>query len=177
MHDLIPDAVGDCTTDEIHAANGDGLQFTTGGLLVWRKADNWTAFTNGYQTWLNGPNGLQQRLNTERFSWEADAAGHALADPPPPVPQPAAPVLAWYYPQFSQGLGADLDNAAAAGIDALIVSETGATDLTPYLLAAKGGWVRVALGVEPQRYGSADEVVRRLRDVLATYARDPGYLA
>ncbi len=26
--------------------------------MAWRKADNWTAFTNGYKTWLNGPNGL-----------------------------------------------------------------------------------------------------------------------
>jgi hypothetical protein len=41
-----------------------------GGLLVWRKADNWTAFTDGYRTWINGPAGIQQRLNTQRFSWE-----------------------------------------------------------------------------------------------------------
>jgi plastocyanin len=40
---------------------------------VWRKADNWTAFTDGHQTWLNGPFGLQRRLNTTRFAWEGDA--------------------------------------------------------------------------------------------------------
>lgn len=78
VHDLIPSTVGDCKTDEYHnAQNGDGLQETTGangkgGLLVWRKSDNWTAFTDGYRTWVNGPNGLQQRLNTERFPWEND---------------------------------------------------------------------------------------------------------
>ena len=37
---------------------------------MWRKADNWTAFTDGYRTWINGPHGLQARLNTEQFDWE-----------------------------------------------------------------------------------------------------------
>ena len=66
--------VGACLENEHYTANGDALQQTTGGLLVWRKADNWTAFTDGYRTWINGPNGLVQRLNTERFEWEADGA-------------------------------------------------------------------------------------------------------
>src|SRR5689334_10801324 len=57
----IPDIVGSCLEDEWHGLNGDGLQRTTGGLLVWRKADNWTAFTNGSITWLNGPFGLAAR--------------------------------------------------------------------------------------------------------------------
>ena len=70
LRDLIGhDVVGECLENEHSEANGDGLQQTTGGLLVWRKADNWTAFTDGYRTWINGPNGLQQRLNTERFEW------------------------------------------------------------------------------------------------------------
>src|SRR4051794_26833082 len=46
LHDQIPDIVGDCVSDEAHNPdNGDAFQQTTGGLLVWRKADNWTAFT------------------------------------------------------------------------------------------------------------------------------------
>lgn len=70
-----PDAVGDCLADERHdGLTGDGLQPTTRGLLVWRKADNWSAFTDGYRTWVNGPFGLQTRLNTERFAWESDQA-------------------------------------------------------------------------------------------------------
>jgi len=58
--------------------NGDGLQHAISIkdgkpiLLVWRKADNWTAATDGYFTWVNGPNGLQKRLNAERFSFEAN---------------------------------------------------------------------------------------------------------
>lgn len=86
LHDLIPDVVGQCKSDvSYNAVNGDGLQYTTGGMLVWRKADNWTAFTDGYRTWINGPLGLQQRLNTERFPWEPDYAGT------PPVNSGTAP--------------------------------------------------------------------------------------
>jgi len=73
MHDLIPAKVGTCLQNEGHnPTNGDAIQQTTGGLLVWRKLDNWTAFTDGYRTWVNGPTGLQQRLNTQRFAWEAN---------------------------------------------------------------------------------------------------------
>jgi len=64
-------AVGDCLEDERHdGVTGDALQRTTGGLLVWRKSDNWTAFTDGARTWLAGPNGLQSRPNSQRFAWE-----------------------------------------------------------------------------------------------------------
>ncbi len=73
-HDLIPDIVGDCLENEQHdPETGMTLQNTTNGHLIWRKADNWTAFTDGQRTWINGPEGLQQRLNTERFPWEAPA--------------------------------------------------------------------------------------------------------
>jgi hypothetical protein len=68
--------VGACLDDERHdAGSGDALQHTTGGLLVWRKADNWTAFTDGYRTWVAGPAGVQERLSTQRFAWEADPEG------------------------------------------------------------------------------------------------------
>ncbi len=96
LRDLIGhDVVGECLENERYNATGDSVQQTTGGLLVWRKADNWTAFTDGYRTWLNGPNGLEQRLNTERFPWEPDyAPGGGVATPtptpvPPPTPTPA----------------------------------------------------------------------------------------
>ena len=90
LRDLIGhEIVGECLENEHHGENGDALQQTTGGLLVWRKADNWTAFTDGYRTWINGPNGLVQRLNTERFEWEADyAPGGGIATPTPtPTPE------------------------------------------------------------------------------------------
>lgn len=82
---MIPQQVGQCLENEQHnPANGDAIQHTTGGLLVWRKADNWTAFTDGYHTWINGPYGLEERLNTQRFAWEANP--HHL----PVVPDPQA---------------------------------------------------------------------------------------
>ncbi|HEY8476159.1 MAG TPA: CAP domain-containing protein [Chloroflexota bacterium] len=49
---------------------GDLLQRTTRGLLVWRAADRRAAFTNGYFTWIDGPFGVQVRLNAQRFPWE-----------------------------------------------------------------------------------------------------------
>lgn len=78
LAELIPTVVGVPLEDERHdSPNGDGLQATlmpngARGLMVWRKEDNWTAFTDGYRTWVNGPLGLQERLNTERFDWELD---------------------------------------------------------------------------------------------------------
>ena len=85
--------VGDCLDDErFNPANGNAEQHTVGGLLVWRKADNWTAFTDGYRTWVNGPYGLQRRLNTQRFAWEADAAAYAIVGgSPSPSPSPVRP--------------------------------------------------------------------------------------
>jgi hypothetical protein len=75
--------VGQCKEDQHFAPNGDAQQATTGGLLAWRKADNGTAFTDGYRTWLMGPHGLQRRLNTEQFAWEQQAVS-------PPTPQSAS---------------------------------------------------------------------------------------
>ena len=101
IHDAMPDIVGDCLVDEHNnPTNGDGLQETSGrngagGLMVWRKADNWTAYTDGYRTWINGPNGLQQRLNTERFAWENDGSGQSLAPTATPTEtaRPSADVV------------------------------------------------------------------------------------
>jgi len=74
LHDLIPSQVGHCVDNESHdPTSGDAIQHTMSvglGIMVWRKADNWTAFSDGFHTWVNGPNGLQERLNTERFPWE-----------------------------------------------------------------------------------------------------------
>ncbi len=80
LHALISTQAGVCLENENHnPKNGDGLQHTTAGLMVWRKADNWTAFTDGYHTWINGPSGLQERLNSERFPWEAQQAARQQA--------------------------------------------------------------------------------------------------
>jgi hypothetical protein len=72
LHDLIPAIMGDCKEIEhFELSTGNSLQATVGGLAVWRKEDNWTAFTNGTTTWLLGPCGLQTRPNAGPFfSWE-----------------------------------------------------------------------------------------------------------
>ena len=76
LHHQIASVVGACVGDEQHnPTNGDAYQQTKKGMLVWRKADNQVAFTNGYSTILDGPHGLEQRLNTQRFSWEANPDG------------------------------------------------------------------------------------------------------
>jgi hypothetical protein len=88
LHNMIPQIVGNCLENETHnPANGDGLQATTGvngagGLLVWRKADNFTAFTDGFRTWVNGPFGLQMRLNSQRFFWESNPQNLPIVPPP-----------------------------------------------------------------------------------------------
>lgn len=79
LHALDPADIGPCVSGQTFAGNGDAQQATVHGLMAWRKADNWTAFTNGYATWINGPTGLAKRLNTQRFGWEANPDGLPLA--------------------------------------------------------------------------------------------------
>jgi len=85
----IPTIMGPCVSNETPAPNGDSLQQTANGLAVYRAADNWTAFTDGFRTWINGPFGVQSRLNTERFSWEPDAGSPGTTPAPSPQPGPA----------------------------------------------------------------------------------------
>lgn len=93
LAEMIPDVVGQPLENEHHdEATGDTLQRTSTGLMVWRKADNWTAFTDGFRTWVNGPFGLQERGNDERFPWEKPVPTPS-AEPAPataPTPTPAS---------------------------------------------------------------------------------------
>lgn len=83
LHEQIPAIVGDCTENvQYDGVTGDGLQTTTNGLLVWRKSDNFTAFTDGNQTWINGPFGLQTRLNAQRLFWEPNPGNLAIVPTP-----------------------------------------------------------------------------------------------
>jgi hypothetical protein len=84
LHHRIASVIGACRGDEQHnPANGDAFQQTMRGTLVWRKADNQIAFTDGYVTILDGPHGLEQRLNTQRFPWEGNQSGlPVVADTP-----------------------------------------------------------------------------------------------
>jgi hypothetical protein len=88
--------VGDCLEDERSGENGDIMQATTHGILVWRALDNVGAFSDGRQTWLHGPGGLQRRLNNERLAWEVAAEGPVL---------PGYRVLSYYGNPLSTGMG------------------------------------------------------------------------
>jgi hypothetical protein len=92
----IPGQVGVCLDDERNdPSGGDDIQHTSKGLLVWRKADNVSAFTNGQWTWLLGPDGLEQRSNSRRFSWEQNAQHLAIAAPSGPL-LPGHRIVAFY---------------------------------------------------------------------------------
>ncbi len=81
LHAMIPDTVGGCVENEQHhPGQGVTLQQTKNGVLVWQKATNHTSFTDGSHTWVLGPLGLQQRLNSERFDWEPAAPMPAMDD-------------------------------------------------------------------------------------------------
>lgn len=74
LAELIPGVAGQPLANEQHdSVTGDSMQPTTTGLMVWRKATNTVAFTNGAMTWVIGPLGLQSRPNDTRFAWESSA--------------------------------------------------------------------------------------------------------
>ena len=132
--------VGECLENEHYNHIGDSNQHTTGGLMAWRKADNWTAFTDGYRTWVNGPYGLVQRLNTERFEWEADYAEIVQGVKPTPTPTPAASTSASTPTLATGGLGDSLSNPAsnehAVISDGILVFVPGfVPDATRFVLA------------------------------------------
>jgi hypothetical protein len=120
----MPTELGGCLENEHHnPVNGDALQRTENGLLVWRKLDNFTAFTDGYRTWVNGPFGIQERLNTERFDWEAV--------PPPAPPQPVAP------PQYAAPVvGYSIDHTTVAPNQCVTARWNVANARAVYLLGA-----------------------------------------
>ncbi len=97
IYNQIPDTVGACKTNEAYDSSGNSNQMTANGMMQWRKADNFTAFTDGYRSWVNGPCGLEMRLNTQRFSWEANPEGLQVVSSrcgtaaAAPAPQAAAP--------------------------------------------------------------------------------------
>src|SRR5579885_1283861 len=97
LHDLIPDTVGSCTSDVTYLLNGDAVQRTTNGMLAWSKADNLVRFTDGATTWMDGPDGIVNRANGDRFPWEApisQVAGVAISravDPASIVLRPGDP--------------------------------------------------------------------------------------
>jgi phosphohistidine phosphatase SixA len=74
MRDLVGAAiVGECRENERHIpGNGNAEQRTANGILVYRAIDGRLLFSNDSRTWINGPQGLVDRPNNQRFPWEGD---------------------------------------------------------------------------------------------------------
>ncbi|HEX9016286.1 MAG TPA: c-type cytochrome [Chloroflexota bacterium] len=70
LSDMIPNKVGLPLDNERGLSNGDTVQDSTGGFLLWRKSDGAATFTDGATTWLLGPNGLETRPNGAKLPWE-----------------------------------------------------------------------------------------------------------
>lgn len=87
---LWPEIVGQPIENEHWEANGDSIQGTTNGILVYRKSSNTPAFTSGAHTWLWGPNGPQDRDNNVRFPWEPDYVPPASVYAPRVISMPLA---------------------------------------------------------------------------------------
>ena len=102
LHDQIPAIIGDCLDNEAHnSVNGDALQHSTQGLLVWRKAENTMAFTNGATTWVVFEGRVSSRPANVRFSWESNpdkvpvtdgTFTQAVGSCPVPTADPRGPV-------------------------------------------------------------------------------------
>jgi len=71
---MAPDMVGEPLHNELASANGDTHQGTSRGLMVWRKADNVPAFTDGTTTLLLGPRGSRFGATTIGSSGEGPHA-------------------------------------------------------------------------------------------------------
>lgn len=130
--------VGRCLEDErFNEENGNAEQRTSGGLLVWRKIDNWTAYTDGSSTWLNGPEGLVSRPNSERFAWEKDPispARSSAAGSPPASASPAA-VLSGSGATIAAGSAAAAVTEVAQSAPTATTTPTRAVTSTPTTVA------------------------------------------
>jgi len=71
LNAMIPNQVGGCLTGEYKIANGNTVQETVGGLLSFNPNDGLPKFTDGTDTWVLGPDGVQMRSNNDHFAYEA----------------------------------------------------------------------------------------------------------
>ena len=113
--------VGRCLENQVTLETGDARQRTEMGEMVWRRYDGVTAFTDGYQTWIAGPNGIEVRLNSERLPWEGAPSANSsrseindrtpatpTAAPrtrPEPTPRPAVPPSVNAAPRCTEAVG------------------------------------------------------------------------
>jgi hypothetical protein len=118
---LGPQTVGACLEAPRAVEGGDVHQRTERGLLVWRAATNHVAFTDGAQTWVSGPHGIQRRPNDQLFEWEEEALRAAEG--------PSARELALLYVETVRGeTDVKLEHIYAVAHDMAAAQVTGWTD-------------------------------------------------
>jgi len=75
LHQQLQGIDGNCLSNEQpNPQNGDSLQQTERGLMVYQKSTNTMRWTDGFRTFTYSACGLQQRLNTQTFVWETNPA-------------------------------------------------------------------------------------------------------
>jgi hypothetical protein len=140
---LGPQVVGECLEPPQPADDGDVHQQTTGGLLVWTRATNLVAFTDGSRTWVSGPHSIQVRPNDQLFDWEEEALRSAEAI--------SARDLALLYVETVRGnTDVQLEHIYAA-----------ARDLASARIAGWTGWLRDATARKAS--GVAEHIAHTLR--------------
>jgi hypothetical protein len=84
---MMVNQVGGCLTNPYQISNGNTVQETVGGLLSFNPSDSMPKFTDGINTWVLGPDGLQERANGDHFAYEApdtQVAGVVITNQPVP---------------------------------------------------------------------------------------------
>jgi hypothetical protein len=96
--------------------------------------------------------------------------------------QPAAPVLAWYYPQFSKGAPQDVANMQRAGVDTVILSQTGYDPgrplrQAPVVDALRGTNMTFTVGIETNvMYRSQEQLANELKRLVSEEVHNPRWL-
>ena len=177
LRDLVgAQEVGACLEDErFNDENGNAEQRTAGGLMVWRKADNFTAFTDGGTTWVNGPNGLESRPNSERFSWESDPVVAARPSQSTSSPSPRAPstsvspaLASTSAAQASSGSAASTGDAASLAAAQAAAQAQPAATRTPTNSPAGGATSTTAAGATPATVTAATPTTTQAAAPTAT---------
>ena len=166
--------VGTCLENaRFNDENGNAEPRTSGGLLVWRKVDNFTAFTDGGTTWIAGPNGIQSRPNADRFSWERDPVAVATPSQQPMTRATAEAAVA----ATSQAISAASTATRTAGASVAGATSTAITssvNATIQTVAAQP--TRTPIPVATSRPSSGDKNCSDFKSQAAAQAelrRDP----
>ena len=143
LAEALPELIGNCVASEaLNGETGDIEQPVDGGVLVLRSADSTPVFTDGWQSWVAGPNGIETRLNSERLAWEPGEASLAVAVADEVAVVPDGGTLLATRPALDV---ADMYAGVAPSVVKILVSD------------GAGSGVRVAAGIVTNAHVVGDE--------------------